>query len=255
MLVRLLAVVLLAVAVSAQNDTSGEPLLRAIQRGALGDIDRVLNSGANPNVADADGVSALMAATLFGDARTLELLLRHGADPNRAGVSGTTPLMWAMPDEEKVRILLARGANVNARSETGRTPLLVAASYPGTVGVLRLLLDRGADIRAVDAGGASALSLAVRSADVEVVRFLVDRGLDPGTLTPVARRVALARYDLPTTRILDLQRPEPDSRFSDSGFHVAAHSAGRSFDSSGRRREREQRCPVRPNRPADGRHV
>jgi len=212
MLVRLLAVVLLAVAVSAQTDTAGEPLLRAIQRGDPGDIDRVLTGGANPNVADADGVSALMAATLFGDARTVELLLRHGADPNRAGASGTTPLMWAMPDEEKVRVLLARGANVNARSETGRTPLLVAASYPGTVGVLRLLLDRGADIRASDASGASALALAVRSADVEVVQLLVDRGLDPGTLTPVARRVALARNDLPTTEYLISKglSPTPD---------------------------------------------
>jgi ankyrin repeat protein len=213
MMARLVVAALLAVAVSAQNDTSGEPLLRAIQRGAPGDIERLLNSGANPNVADADSVSALMTATLFGDARTVDLLLRRGADPNRAGASGTTPLMWAIPDEKKVRVLLARGANVNARSETGRTPLLVAASYPGTVGILRLLLDRGADIHAADAGGASALALAVRSADVDVVRFLVDRGLDPAGLTSVARRVALARYDLPTTEYLISKGLSPTPEF------------------------------------------
>jgi ankyrin repeat protein len=212
MMARLSLVVLLAVTVSAQTDTSRE-LFRAIQRGSLSEIERLVTRGANANVADGDGVSALMVATLFGDARTVELLLRRGADANRAGASGTTPLMWAMPDEEKVRVLLARGANVNARSETGRTPLLIAASYPGTVGVLRLLLDRGADIRASDAGGASALALAVRSADVEVVRFLIDRGLDPNTLTPVARRVALARYDLPTTEYLVSKGLSPTPEF------------------------------------------
>jgi ankyrin repeat protein len=213
MTARLSVVALLAVAVSAQSDASREPLFRAIQSGAFTEIERLVNNGANPNVADADGVSALMAATLFGDARTVDLLLRRGADPNRAGASGTTPLMWAMPDERKVRVLLAGGANVNARSEAGRTPLLVAASYPATVGVLRLLLDRGADIRAADASGASALALAVRSADVDVVRFLVGRGLDPAALTPVARRVALARYDLPTTDYLISKGLTPTPEF------------------------------------------
>ena len=89
-------------------------------------------------------VPALMAATLFADARTVKLLLEHGADPNRADASGATALMWAIPDVEKVQLLLARGANVNARSATERTPLLVASSYPGTADLLRLLLDHGA---------------------------------------------------------------------------------------------------------------
>src|SRR5438876_3347824 len=176
---RLLLVSLLAGVLPAQIDTSRGALFTAIQRGTIGEVERLLNNGANPNAIDAEGTPAVMAATLFANAGMVELLLQHGADPNRAGASGTTALMWAVPDLEKVRALLAHGANVNARSETERTPLLVAASYPGTVNVLRLLLDRGGDLRAQDRGGATALSLAVRSADVEVVRFLVERGLDP----------------------------------------------------------------------------
>jgi N-acyl-D-amino-acid deacylase len=65
------------------------------------------------------------------------------------------------------------------------------------VDVLRLLLDRGADLRAQDRAGTTALALAVRSADVEVVRFLVERGLDPNALSPAARRAGFARYDRP----------------------------------------------------------
>src|SRR5947209_1182961 len=209
MFIRLSLIALLMVTVPAQTDTSREALFAAIKRGAAGEVERLLRNRVSPNVADPDGAPALMAATLFGNARMVELLLQHGADPNRVGASGTTALMWAVPDLEKVRLLLAHGANVNARSETERTALLVAASYPGTLDVLRLLLDRGADLHAQDRGGATALALAVRSADIEVVRFLVERGLDPNALAPAARRAAFARYDLPTTEYLMAKAPSP----------------------------------------------
>src|SRR6185503_3121532 len=136
-------------------------------------------SGVSANLVDADGTTALMAATLFANADVMGVLLKHGADPNRGGPAGTTALMWAVPDVEKVRLLLARGANVNARSDSERTALLVAASLPRTVSQLRLLLEKGADLRAQDRAGATALALAVRSADLDVVDFLVERGLDP----------------------------------------------------------------------------
>jgi N-acyl-D-amino-acid deacylase len=206
MLFRLLLVALLVAAVSAQSDTS-PALFTAIQRGSASDVERLLKAGVSPNVADADGVPALMAATLFADADTVEFLLSRGADPNRTGPGGATALMWAAPDVEKVRRLLNHGANVNARSETDRTALLVAASYPATVNALRLLLDRGADLRAEDRGGSTALSLAIRSASVDVVQFLVEKGLDPARLSPLAARAGVARYDLPTIDYLMSKSP------------------------------------------------
>jgi ankyrin repeat protein len=189
-------------AVLGQQPAGEGQLFAALQRGDIAETERLVTHGVSPNVVDVEGTPALMAATLFASADTMELLLKHGADPNRADASGATALMWAVPDLEKVRLLLARGANVNARSNTERTPLLVAAAYPGTVDLLRLLLDRGANLRAQDRSGATALALAVRSADVEVVRFLVEKGLDPNALTPVARRVGFARWDRPTTDYL-----------------------------------------------------
>ena len=198
MFFRFSLVALSIVAVSAQTDTSRDALFAAIQRGASGEVGRLLTSGVSPNVVDAEGTPALMAATLFANAETVELLLKRGADPNTTDASGSTALMWAVPDVEKVRLLVARGANVNAKSNTERTPLLVAASLPKTVDLLRILLDRGANLRAQDGTGATALALAVRSADVDVVRFLVEKGLDPNALSVGARRVGFVRHDLRT---------------------------------------------------------
>jgi ankyrin repeat protein len=203
MFLRVTLVVCLLVSTSAQTTDSGsQALFAAIARGATGDAERLIAKGVSVNAVDADGVPALMTAALFADADMIELLLKRGADPNRTDESGATALMWSVPDISKVQRLLARGANVNARSQTERTALLVAASYPGTVNLLRLLVERGADLRAQDRSGATALSLAVRSSDIDVVRFLVERGLDPGALTPAARRVGLARNDRATTDFL-----------------------------------------------------
>ena len=235
---RLSLVTLLVVGASAQTDTARDAFFSALHMGAVGDVERLLKSGVSPNIVDAEGTPALMAATLFAGVDMVELLLTRRADPNRADASGATALMWAVPNMEKVRLLLARGANVNARSATERTPLLVAAAYPGTVDVLRLLLDRGADLHAQDRAGATALALAVRSADVEVVRFLVERGLDPAALSPGARRLAFNRWDRPTTDYLtskgvtappdilvtaaDWQPAELIGRWIDSGAEVNA---------------------------------
>ena len=55
----------------------------------------------------------------------------------------------------------------------------MAASYPGSVEVLKLLLSKGADLHAKDVSGMHALGRAAVSSDVSVVRFLVESGIDP----------------------------------------------------------------------------
>jgi ankyrin repeat protein len=167
------AVAFFAVSVSAQSNKAPVSLS--------------IDSGTCPNITDDDGVPALMLATLFADAACVERLLKRGANPNQTDTTGATALMWAIPDIRKVQLLIEHGANVNARSSNlGRTPLLIAAGYPGTVDLLRLLLAHSADLRARDGTGVNALAMAMQSADVGVLRFLVDSGLDPKDKIPAA---------------------------------------------------------------------
>ena len=184
-LLRLPLIGLCVVSLLAQSHSAQESLSQAIQRGDTAAVARLIDGGLSPNTTDDDGVPALMLATLFADAECVALLLERGADPNQTDAVGATGLMWAIPDLEKGRLLIDHGADVNVRAEgLDRPPLLITAGYPDSREVLRLLIDHGAELHARDRRGFSALAMAMRSADVEVIRFLVDRGMDPAEEVP-----------------------------------------------------------------------
>jgi ankyrin repeat protein len=133
------------------------------------------------NLKGPGGTTPLMQAVLYGDSESMRWLLENGADPNIRNEAGATALMWAVDDLEKTRLLIEHGANVNARSDDGRTPLLIAAEQFGNSAVVKLLLDRGASISAKSPtviGYATPLSEAARVGDDALMRMLIERGAE-----------------------------------------------------------------------------
>ena len=63
--------------------------------------------------------------------------------------------------EAVVRLLLEKGANIDAKYEDGETAL-VAAAVGRHEAVVRLLLEKGADVKAQNRYGATALMKAVQ---------------------------------------------------------------------------------------------
>jgi ankyrin repeat protein len=106
--------------------------------------------------------------------------------------AGTTPLIRAAKaaDHVAMKLLLEKGADVKLATRNGVTPLMAAAGVgtndadttgrykpqPDIIESIRLALDAGADINAVDSTGRSALFGAAQQGFDKVVEFLAARG-------------------------------------------------------------------------------
>ncbi len=140
--------------------------------------------GENPGIGSLKGpggTTPLMQAVLYADSDSVRTLLAAGADPNIRNEAGATALMWAVSDREKTRLLLDRGADVNARSDDGRTPLLIASGQYGSSAVVGLLLDHGAKLTARSPsimGYMTPLTEAASVGDDALLRTLIERGAD-----------------------------------------------------------------------------
>jgi ankyrin repeat protein len=79
-------------------------------------------------------------------------------------------------DLAKVKALLDKGVSANAKSEYGQTPLFFACDR-GYLEIVKLLVDRGADVNVEDTFyHATALSWAARKERMEIVKILLDHG-------------------------------------------------------------------------------
>lgn len=169
---------------------------------------RLLAAGANINATDAQGLTPLHCAALYGfttrDRRRLvalfDALLLAGADPDAQAAGGVTPLLLLLGaraepgtacDEEVVVAglvrLLDEGATLHVRDPRGFGPLHLAALH-GLLHVTRELLQAGAEPAARDALNRTPREVAVmrgfvdvaaefvpRTGDVSMARFLRDR--------------------------------------------------------------------------------
>ena len=100
----------------------------------------MLDRGADPNLVDMDGNTALMNVITRDDIKAAKVLLGHGANPNIKGKDDLTPLLLAARscNTEIVKALLEAGADVSVEVQ-GCTPLMIAAKYGDGEMVLALL--------------------------------------------------------------------------------------------------------------------
>ena len=174
---------------SATDDVS-EQFYSSVRGNDLVRLKTILDQGADVNTADGRGATPLMYAAVVGSVEVMRFLLEHHADPNAQNQFGSTALIWSATDLAKVQLLLDHGANPNLASKKGRTPLLVAAMSDGSAPIVRLLLDKGADIHATDFLKTTALKAAAFGNDTETIKLFLDAGLDPNAadlpgLTPL----------------------------------------------------------------------
>ncbi len=120
----------------------------------------------------------------------LKSLLDRAGSANLTDERQVTPLMYAAAagSLEAMRLLIDRGADVNAQNAYGATALMWSVYDPAKV---RLLLDHGAEVNAIAKSGRTALIIAgFTNPSAEVVRMLLDKGakvpvMDSRHVTPL----------------------------------------------------------------------
>lgn len=170
-------------------------LLEAIRAGDVARAVALVEAGANPNTeAEAghrDQRPVLTLAALSADTRLLRALIARGAQVDRPH-HGVTALLAACRDSwhgrpDAVLTLLTNGANAKATDAEGNTALhgAVLSAEPT---VAAMLLDAGAAVDAVNAAGETPLAIACRAANWALARFLLEHGAKPA---PVGAEPAL----------------------------------------------------------------
>jgi len=139
------------------------------------------------NDRDASQATPLHRAAAAGHASTCALLIRFHAELNAVeGRKRETPLHVAAAHghDQCVQVLLEAGANANAVDASLSTPLHEAASSPvhseaqGAFRVVELLVEHGAVVDAPDSNGDTALVLAIKARNLNVLRSLLAADAD-----------------------------------------------------------------------------
>ncbi|HTG89284.1 MAG TPA: ankyrin repeat domain-containing protein [Vicinamibacterales bacterium] len=183
--------------------------------GDLETIQMMVDAGVPVDSSDFAGFTPLMNAAFGGNLAAVRLLLSKGANVNAVSTDGSfqkvkagtialgnfTPLLGAasMGSPEMIRTLLEAGANINARDVRGMTPLMLAvATDRQNAAVIRLLVDRKADVNLRSLAGETALDWARKIGNPAVITTLERAGAVASSAEPAARP-AFAPADMTTS--------------------------------------------------------
>lgn len=169
---------LLSIPLSAQG------LCEAVAKRNQAKIKALIKQQANLNQLCENEETPLTLAVYYKSLPVAKLLVESGADINLAGMyfgkqghyfEAVTPLTLAvvMKDRAIVSYLVSKGTNVNAKSgNSDYTPLQYAVYYPENLGIVRVLLEAGADPTIKDSSGRTAINTAMDNNHQEILNLL-----------------------------------------------------------------------------------
>ncbi len=161
------------------SSQSRNNFFKAVERGDIDAVNRLISEGADVKVENDKGETPLHIAAVWGHKEVVEALLDKGANVNAEDEEGNPPLVLTTDEEiktllqstakllevaksgniQEVNSLISEGAKVNVKDQDNKTPLHWAAEK-GHKEVVEALLDKGANVDAEDENGDTPLDLA-----------------------------------------------------------------------------------------------
>ncbi|KHN94548.1 Ankyrin repeat-containing domain protein [Metarhizium album ARSEF 1941] len=195
--------------IASGSDPTGYPLHAAAQierlcaplllESRVAILEALIVSSGDVNQRNHVGDSPLHAAVQAESRKGADVLLRHGADVNRLGSKGMSPLhIAALRGLGEIAVALIKyGANITLESQHVKvTALHLACATGGTIIAEELLRFPENKVDAQDLTGRTALFVAAREGDDELVQRLLSRGANPrigsySGATPISAAVRL----------------------------------------------------------------
>lgn len=147
----------------------------------------LLSHHADRDATDKDGNTILHLAAAAGNSELVEFLLTEQRfEPNPKNYSGGTPL-HVVADVKTATVLLKHKANLQLRDNQFESPLYKAVST-GRVELVKLLLKSGAETLHGNVKGETLLHVAARNSDVSIMELLLKAGIKVNTGGPTFRR-------------------------------------------------------------------
>ncbi len=141
------------------------------------------------NGQDRIGFTLLHWAVIGGKISAVRTLLEEGFDPNIPDSNGWTPLFWALYEKDRriSNLLINEGADVNV-FDKGGWHLLHHAIITGSIPLVKKILSQGIDINIrTKLEGLTPLHLAVMEGDEDMVLFLLSSGANVNAKSKVGR--------------------------------------------------------------------
>mgnify|MGYP003969881577 CR=1 FL=1 len=158
-------------------EEKNQRLINAVKAGCLKIVKLLIRKGANIDIHNQYGYTALIKASRNGPKEIIELLLEKDANIDIQNKFGYTTLIKASRNGHKeiVELLLEKGANIDIQDQYGETAL-IEASRSGHKEIVELLLSKCANIEIQNNFGSTALMWASRTGQRKIVELLIEKG-------------------------------------------------------------------------------
>jgi uncharacterized protein len=173
-----LSIVMLSLPVFAQKEDQVTDFAKAAKFDDVSTVTALLAKGVSPNTVDSRGNPMLILAIKDKSTKVTELLINDKrTDVDLSNKYGETPLMMASIDGDLPvvkTLVLQKKAMVN---HIGWTPLHYACTK-GNLEVAQFLIANGAIVDGLSPGNTTSLMMAVQSGNEQLVKLLLDKGAD-----------------------------------------------------------------------------